>query len=81
VYLAPTLKDVDPLFRSDDRITIEISGSLFKFREILDALQGPLRTEQSLDVYSAERWGIQAMSEFLRSDIAYQMGGGIRMPV
>src|SRR5665213_267102 len=45
LHLAAAVKNVDALLGGDDRVAIEVGGALLEFREVLDALQRPLRAE------------------------------------
>jgi CheY-like chemotaxis protein len=67
--------------RGDHRIAVELGGPLLELREVLDALQGPLRTEQPLDVHAAQRGRIQAVAELLRANVSHQARGPVRVAV
>src|SRR5262249_19752879 len=79
--LAASFQDVDTLFRGDHRIPIEIGPALLKLRKVLDASEGSLGPERALNVHPAERWGINAMPELLRTDVAGLMRARVRMAV
>src|SRR6266496_3964642 len=79
--LAPPLEDIDPLLGGGDGIAVEIGGALLELREVLDALEGSLRSKEALDVDPAEAGGLDAMPELLRADVAHEVGGAVRVPV
>ena len=81
MHLAPPFENVGPFFCPDHMIAVEVGPPLLKLREILHALERPLRAEEPLDVEAAQRRGINAMTELLRADVSGQMGTGVRMAV
>jgi len=81
VHLAPALQGVDPLFRGNHGIPIEVGGSLLELGEVFDAAQRPLRAEQPLDMHSPQGRGIDTVTERLGPDVADEMGGGIRVAI
>jgi len=52
--LAPAVQNVHALLRGDDRVAIEIRGALLEFGEVFDGLQRPLRSEEALNIDSAQ---------------------------
>jgi hypothetical protein len=53
---------VDALLGGDDVVAIEVGAALLELGEVLDALQGALRSEESLDVDAPQRGGVDPMS-------------------
>src|ERR1035437_4729131 len=56
--LRASFKNIDPLLGCHALIAVEVCGALFKLGEILHRLEGSLRAEQTLDVQSAEKRGV-----------------------
>src|SRR5688572_24384374 len=79
--LVAAFQRVNPLLGGNDRVAIEVSRALFELREILHRFQRPLRAKQPLDIDSAQRRGLDPAPVFLRTNVAYQMGRAIGMPV
>src|ERR1035441_5382222 len=77
MHLASMLQRIYTLLRRDHLVAVKVGGSLFELRKVLNRLQGPLRTEEALNVYAAQGRSLNAMTELLRPDIAYQMEGAI----
>src|ERR1019366_6362905 len=79
--LAAALQNIGALFSRDYRIAIEVGRALFELRKIFHGLQGPLGTEQALDIHAAQRRSIQPMPVFLRPDVTYQVRRAVGMSV
>jgi hypothetical protein len=54
VHLAPALQNVHAFLLGNDRVAVEISGTLFELREVLHRLQRPLRTEEGLNIHATD---------------------------
>src|SRR3981081_1208328 len=76
MHLAAALENAHPFFAGDHRIAIKVSGALLELSEILDRFQRALGAEEPLNVHATETGGVDAMAEFLRTDVADEMGGG-----
>ena len=59
----------------------KVSGALFELREVFDRLQRALRTEQSLNVYAAQRRRFDPAPIFLRPNVADEVRGAVRVAV
>ena len=81
MHLAAALQDVDALLRRDHRVAVEVRGALLELGEVLDGLQRALRAEQPLDVHAAQRGRLDAMTEFLRADVAHEVRRAVRVAV
>ena len=60
MHLAAALQDIEALFGADDRISVEIGRALLELGEVLHGFQGPLGSEQALDVHSRAKAGYPA---------------------
>src|ERR1700730_11410326 len=81
VNLAAALQDIDPFFGGDDRVSVEVGRALLEFRKILNSFQGPLRTEQPLDVDSAQGWRVDPVAHFLGTNVSRLVSGRVGAPV
>src|ERR1039458_1173191 len=81
MHLASTLKRIYTLLRRDHLVAVKVGGSLFELRKVLNRLQGPLRTEEALNVYAAQGRRLDAMSKLLWPYISDQMEGAIGAPI
>src|ERR1700688_84431 len=77
VNLTAAVEDVDPFFGGDYRVSVEVRRALLKFRKILNGFQGPLRTEQLLDVDSAQRWRVDPVAYFLGTNVSRLVSGRV----
>jgi hypothetical protein len=77
VGLAATLKGVHALLAGDDNIAVEIDGALLEFGEILDRLQGALRSKDPLDVQTAQRHPLNAVAELLRTGVGGEVSRAV----
>src|ERR1039458_10749489 len=75
MHLASTLKRIDSLLRRDHLVAVKVGGSLFELSKVLNRLQGPLRTEEALNVHAAQGRRLDAMSKLLWPYISDQMEG------
>src|SRR5688572_9110390 len=69
------------LLLCDDRITIEVRGSLLELGEVLDGTQRSLRAEQTLLVHTAKARRVDAAAKLLWPDVANEVRTGVRMAV
>src|SRR5690606_10350962 len=81
VDLASALKNVHALLGGDHRVTVKVSRALLKLGEVLNGLERTLASEQPLDVHSAQRRGIDAMTVLLRADVADKVRRGVGVAV
>src|SRR5713101_4922456 len=81
VDLAAALERVHALLRSGHDVAVEIGRALLELGEILDRLQGTLRTEEPLNVYAAERHCADAMAEPLRAGIGGEVCGAVLVAI
>src|ERR1019366_2423885 len=81
IHLAPAVENIHAFFLRNHRISVEVSGTLFKLGEVFNGLQCPLRSEQALNIYPAQRRRVNPMTEFLRPGVTSQMGGPIGVTV
>src|ERR1035437_3046218 len=65
MHLASTLKRIYSLLRRDHLVAVKVGCSLFELRKVLNRLQGPLRTEEALNVHAAQDRSLNAMTELL----------------
>ena len=73
VNLTPPFQNIHALLGCYHWVSIEIGGTLLKFSKVFNTLEGSLRPEQPLNVHTPQRRRIQAVTEFLRSDVADQV--------
>ena len=70
-----------PLLLGGDGVAVEVSGSLLELGEVLDRLQGPLGTEETLNVDAAQRGRLDPVPELLGPNVTDEVGGAVRVPV
>src|ERR1035437_175572 len=85
MHLASALQYIGAFLCRNHLIAIEVGGSLLELRKVLNRLQGPLGTEEPLNVQAAQCRSFNAMAKLLWPDIAHQaegaIGAAIRMAV
>jgi len=79
--LRASFKHIDPLLGGHALIAVEVGGALFELGKILDRLEGSLRAKQSLDIHAAQRRRFNAVSEFLRPNVAHEMVGSVGVTI
>ncbi len=81
--LAAALQRIDPLGRRRHLIAVEVGRPLLELREVLDALQRPLRAEKPLNVHAAQAGRVDAAAVRLRPDVADEVRrpGGVAVDV
>src|ERR1035441_1431225 len=77
MHLASTFKRIHTFLRRNHLVAVEVGGSLLELRKVFNRLQGPLRTEETLNVYAAQGRCLNTMTELLGTDIAHQVEGSI----
>src|ERR1035437_515435 len=77
MHLASTLQRIQAFLCRNHLVAVEVGGSLLELSKVFNRLQGPLGTEEALNVHAAQGRSLNAMTEFLRPDIAYQVEGAI----
>src|ERR1035441_8204222 len=75
MHLASTLQRIHAFLCRNHLVAVEVGGSLLELSKVFNRLQGPLGTEEALNVHAAQGRSLNAMTEFLRPDIAYQVEG------
>src|SRR6266540_4808121 len=73
VNLAAALQRIDAFLGGDDRIAVEVGPALLEFGEVFDRAQSALRTEEALDIDSAQGGRVYPSPVSLRADVADQM--------
>ena len=81
VHLAAALERAHALPRGARLVAVEVGGALLELREVLDALQGALRSEQTLDADAAQRRRVDAVPVLVRPDVADGMRRRVRVAV
>ncbi len=81
VDLAATVQNTCALFDGVFRLAVEIGGALLELGEVLDRFQRPLRSEQPLDVDTAQRRRVDAVAMLIRADIADGVCRGVGVAV
>src|ERR1035437_8251231 len=76
-HLASALQYIGAFLCRNHLIAIEVGGSLLELRKVLNRLQGPLGTEEPLNVQAAQCRSFNAMAKLLWPDIAHQVEGAI----
>src|SRR5688500_4506637 len=77
----PAVENVDSFLCRNHRVAVEVGSALLKLRKVFHRLQCPLRTEEALDVYTAEGWGFDSSSIFLRAYIADEVKRAVGVTV
>ena len=62
-------------------VPVEIGGTLLELREILDALERPLRSEEPLNIDAAQRRSIDPMPERIGPNVTDGMRRGVGVAV
>src|ERR1039458_5406154 len=81
MHLASTLKRIYTFLRRNHLVAIKVGGSLFELRKVFNRLQGPLRTEEALNVHAAQDRCLNTMTVLLGTDVAHQVEGAIRAAI
>src|SRR5476649_771558 len=81
MHLAAAFENVGALARGVGRDAVEVGGALLELGEVFHGLERPLRTEQALNVHAPQRWCVDPMAILVGPDVAYRMGGGVRMAI
>ena len=81
MHLAAALERVDALARGAGMVAVEVGGALLELREVLDALERALRSEQTLHADAAQRRRVDAVAELVGPDVADGVRGGVGVAV
>ena len=79
--LTAPFQNVDPFLGSENGVAVKVRTPLLEFREIFDGLQGPLRSEEPLNVDPAQCGCVESVTNFLRPNVSGQMCTGIGVSV
>jgi len=61
--------------------SVEVGRPLLELREVLDALEQPLRADEALDVHPAQAGRVDPAPELLRPDVADEVERGVGVAV
>src|SRR5262245_57951318 len=79
--LAAALQRVDAFLGGDDLVAVEVSAALFELGEVFNRSQSALRTEEALDIDSAQGGRVYPPPVSLRADVADQMRPSVGVAV